>query len=95
MWKYLMSLSALPWLLACHTAADPKPYMDFDCQQLRALSGGERTIDPLLSSRVGPSPQSGLIGDRHGLQTERDVAQSDRDDEARAIRAAYLAKNCR
>ncbi|WP_416879358.1 hypothetical protein [Litorimonas sp.] len=94
MWKYLIGLASILMLQACQTTANPDPYMEFDCAQLRALSDSERPVDPFLSHQVGPDPQSGLIGDRQGLQTERDVAVSDRDDEARAIRAAYRTKNC-
>ena len=95
MWKYLISLAGILMLQACQTTADPDPYMEFDCAQLRALSDGERPMDAFLSNQVGPDPQSGLIGDRQGLQTERGVAAAERDDEARAIRAAYRAKKCR
>ena len=95
MWKYLIGLASILMLQACQTTTDPDPYMEYDCAQLRALSDSERPMDPFLANQVGPDPQSGLIGDRDGLRTERDFAESERDDEARAIRAAYRAKNCR
>lgn len=95
MLKYLVAFSSILISSACQTTADPESYMAFDCQQLRALSQSEGPPDPFVNNQVGPDPQAGLIGDRRGLETESAVASSERDDETRAIRAAYRAKNCR
>jgi len=51
-------------------------------------------MEALASDSVGPDPQAGLKGDRNGLQTERDVATAKKDNEIRAIQAAYRAKKC-
>jgi len=81
-------------LSACATQADPEPFMGFECNQLRMMSEAQAPLDPFAANKVGPSPQSGLSGDREGLKTD-DVARAEkRDEETRAIRAAYRKKGC-
>lgn len=92
--KYLVGLAGLFVLSACGTTADPEPYKGFDCEQLRAMSDRARPIDPFASQQVGPDPQASLAGDRSGLETETTAASAKKDDEARAVRAAYRAKKC-
>lgn len=94
MLKYLVAPFALLLVSGCQTTADPEPYMGFDCQQLRAFSANDAPVDLAMAPHAGPDPQSGLKGDRAGLQTEQDVSASQKNDEARAVRAAYKAKNC-
>jgi hypothetical protein len=94
MLKYLLVIAGLSVVSACSTTADPNPYMGFDCDQLRAMSDRASAIDPFASQQVGPAPQAGLVGDREGLETETASLSSKKDDEARAIQAAYQAKSC-
>ncbi len=81
-------------LSACATHADPEPYLGFDCEQLRVMSDTRSPLNPFEANRVGPDPQAGLKGDREGLKNENMDAAEKRDDEARAIRAAYRQKGC-
>lgn len=87
-----LTLSSI--LSACATQADPEPFMGFECSQLRMMSEAEAPIDPFAANKVGPSPQSGLIGDRNGLQTDDSVRAEKRDEDMRAIQAAYRQKGC-
>lgn len=81
-------------LSACATHADPEPYLGFDCEQLRVMGDTRTSIDPFEANRVGPDPQAGLKGDREGLKNENMAAAQKRDDETRAIQAAYRQKGC-
>lgn len=92
--KATLMILAFGGVSACATKADPEPYLNFDCEQLRMLSETKGPIDPFAANRVGPKPQDGLTGDRDGLKVEDSFARQKQDDEARAIRAAYQQKGC-
>lgn len=95
--KALLASTVLSFSLAlsaCATQADPEPFMGFECSQLRMMSEADAPIDPFAANKVGPSPQAGLIGDRNGLQTDSDVRAETRNEETRAIQAAYRKKGC-
>ena len=92
--KAVLATSAIISLSACATHADSEKYMGFNCQDLRAMSEAQRPIDPFAANRVGPENTSGLSGDREGLKTEDSNRAQERDDDFRAMRAAYQRKGC-
>lgn len=92
--KALLMSAFLMSLTACATQADPEPFMEFKCEQLRMMSEAQGPLDPFAANKVGPEPQAGLMGDREGLKTESIASAENRDNDTRAIRAAYLKKGC-